>query len=58
MPEKAKPGQEVAAGGSLVDRIWRFFCSIRLALVLMLVLTVLSLFGGICLRHPLPVPEP
>jgi cytochrome c biogenesis protein len=52
MPEKETASQEAENKGSITDKLWRFFSSTRLALVLILVLTGLSLIGALVIQAP------
>lgn len=49
---KNKETNSGATGPDIVEKLWRFFSSVRLALVLMLILTGLSLIGALVMQAP------
>ena len=52
MGRNRETNNEAGTSGRVIDRLWRFFSSVRLALVLMLVLTGLSLIGALLIQAP------
>ncbi len=50
--QEDKKQQKPDTSKSIVDRLWRFFSSTRLAVVLMLVITGLSLLGALLIQVP------
>lgn len=53
MPEKTEVANEDKAVGLISNKFWRFFSSLKLALVLMFILIGLSLFGTFLVQVPI-----